>query len=269
MSTPLSAKIIATLFLACISLFHVSAQAANNIQTLMKASGMTQQLEHIPALIKAGVEQAAGEGANNAEKVQFLKGISGAFDAKQLVASVQQKISQNVNNQEASKLLKWYQSSAGKKIADEEVKALAQMGNYEQATQTIAKLKDLKDRTALATAMEKVVKSTEFTMAIQEYAAYAGVKAAMPTASQEQLKPIMDMIKGQLQQSNSGARKALINSTVFAHRNIPLPELKKYLSFLEQPLTRKFYGSAMDGTEMGLQKGIDRWMQDISKNLKK
>lgn len=245
----------------------------NSLSQLMALSGLNKQAAQIPGLIQAGAAQARQQGAAipDAEFVEVQKSIGSAYSPSDFLSTLGDEIKKNVSEEDAKDLLIWYKSSLGKKITKAEERASTPAAYQEMMKQAQSLLAD-KKRLMLAKEIDSLIDVSGMTMNIQEssgVAVYTAISSAMNPGKPVNIKPYMDQVAAQKQQMNANIKQLVLVSFIYGYKNIKIANIKKYISFLKKPSTKRLNDSAIKGMVNAFNQSTNRMAKSLAVTFKK
>ncbi len=249
------------LFLAMLFASSLATAASSSaIDSLMELSGLNKQVADIPAGVAGGVKSAVQQGAPLTEDqyAKVEKATLQAFQPEKITGAISDKLESTLSEKEVQKLLSWYQSDLGKKITEAEKAASNPAAYQEMISQAQTLLAD-KEGVKMAQRIDNLVNASEMSLDFQKntaVAVYASlVKAAKPN------KPVdIDAFKQQMAQDEPKMRQQIKQfvtlSFVYTYKDIEATEMEQYLSFLEQPATKKFNDNAINAMQAQLNDSV-------------
>lgn len=245
----------------------------NSLSKLMDLSGLNKQAAQIPALIEAGVAQARKQGAAipDAEFAEVQKSIRSAFSTSEFLSTLGSEIKKKVSEDDAKKLFTWYTSSLGRRITQAEENASTPAA-YQKMMQEVQSLLADKERLMLANEIDSLLDVSGMTMNIQEntgVAVYTAIVSAMNPGKPVNVKPYMDQMAAQKQQMSANIKQLVLVSFIYSYKNIKIANLKKYISFLKNPSTKRLNDSAIKGMVNAFNQSTTRMAKSLAVTFKK
>lgn len=232
-----------------------------SLEQLMNLSGLNKQVSDIPAGVVAGVQQARQQGAplSDEQVARLEKTIAISFQTQKIKSTISRQLKSALNEAEAQELLGWYKSDIGKKITKAEEKASEEAAYQEMVSQAQTLLAD-KERVKLAQRMDSLVKATELTLDIQKNAGTAVVVAISKAMNPEQpvdIKAIEKSMAAEEQNIRQQMEQLVTLALVYNYKDISIPEINKYIEFLQKPSTQKFNAQAVAGFKTALKESVN------------
>ncbi len=222
-----------------------------SLKKLIVLSGLSKQLAEYPDLIWIGFEQAREQSdtISDADSLKIHRSIDDAFDSTKVLNIVSSKLKSSMLESEATSLLTWYNSDLGRAITDAENRASTAKAYQDMMSNATSLLAD-KERVELAEKIDDLVKSTDFSMELQNSSTIA-IFIAMSTATNPDQSVNIDALKEQLSahqdQMRAEVHQLVTLSLVYAYRNLEIDNIKEYTQFLQRPDAKKFYKRSLSG----------------------
>lgn len=247
------------------------------VQEVYTKSGMEKQLQQLPLVIQAAVDQALREG-HLLEQLprQVTSAISAlapvAFASENLKEVVLSHLKEKLAAQDIKKVLKWLDSPLGKKCAQLEEaaatpEALTEMRRYAAA---IKGSPPKKERLAVLRKLDIASRATETAVEVALSTQVAVALAANYTLPLEQQSSI-DTIKQTLKRVRSlveaEARKETLASLLYTYRNLTETQIRQYIEFLSSPAGSKYTEVYNAALKKALWEGNIRWGKAIGEAL--
>ena len=240
-------------------------------ESLMKKSGLWQQLAEIPAQMRAGVMGAVAEGARKKPSAKELARVAQAVDiayaADRLQAFSRSRLASGMDVNDLPALEAWFDSTLGGQISRlEEASAADQREPALQMQEGMALLQ-AQDATRRALLNEMVVVTrsaemfanlaTDVALSTHGITSVIGPQAQGPTLSQ--LQAALQAQRPQMLQGYS-ALAAADFARVYA--TLPTEELAQYLGFLKSDAGRRY-------TDIGMRAVGDALMDSSTELLRR
>lgn len=236
-------------------------------ETLMRESGLWQQLNGVAPQVRAGLANALaqqGRGAAADEVEQLSNAAEAAYAPERLRTIALAVIAKGTNPKHVPTLRTWYRSPTGIAITKQEEAASNDPRDpstiFQEGEALLAKLPE--SRRALLKKIVKITRSAEATTNVTINTAIAvqmGLASATPGAllpSPQDLRSVLEAQRPQMQEAF-----ATMSLAVFAAMYAPLPDraLAKYVTFLSSAAGTHF-------TELGLR-ALDTALIDAAGEL--
>jgi len=244
---------------------------SSSLEQLMTLSGLNKELAGLPDGMKAGVQQAKQKGTplSDAQFNKIEQAIVSAFKPANITRSITDTVKSNVSESEAQQLLAWYKSDLGRKITKAEDAGSNPKAYQDMLNQAEALLAD-KERVKIAQKIESLVNATDMMVEFQKNAAvtiYTSLSKAMNPGEEVDLKAFEDRFAAQEAQMRQQFTQFAILSMVYSYKEITIPELNKYVEFLQQPYTTKFNTSIISGMKTGLTDAVKTMAASLAKTF--
>ena len=252
-------------FVSSLSYADVSDESINK---LLGLSGLTMQVDQFPGLIKAGMEQAKQQGTPipDAEYSLMINSADESILPSEILEKIRATLKKSIDEQEAKKLLAWYESDLGKEITRAEEKASTPEA-YQEMMQSAQSLMENSERVKFASRLDALLGATDMTMGIQEYsgiAVYSAIMTAMQPDTPVNIEPFRAQMDAASAQTRAAVKQLVTISFVFSYKNIGTEDLRKYEYFLNDATTMKFNRSIMDSMNKGIESSILKWADALA-----
>jgi len=253
-------RILSILILFSLSFFgHADNVEDDTLNGLIVLSGLKSQVEDLPATIVAMIQQ--GVPGLSQEKKKEAEVLFGAiFNPDLILKDVSNEIKKTLTEKEAKKVIAWYESNTGNRIARAEENASSPEAMME--FQKVAP--ELMANSELMSTVQKLLDETnliEETLGFQETVMLATMVGMSQARNPEQ--PVnMEQLKGivttQLQQAKSSLEPMIAAQLAYAYKDIDKASMTEYLDALKSPAMKKFNNSDIEGARIALNKALDR-----------
>lgn len=234
------------------------ATDAATAESLMRMSGMWEQLEQIAPQVRAGIVAAAarsGRRPSEAESERLARAIDRAYATQRLRAACRATISRNLDKTHVEALRRWYDSGSGRHISSLERAQSAQDGQaaLRRGNVLLAEMSPVRRRALeeLVVVSRSAELQTELTIGTA-LAVHLGAGSVSPEAA----RPSMGEIKATLDKQRHGMTRAFsalsLASFAVAYASLSPTELEAYVNFLKSDagrhynsVTMRAFGAAM------------------------
>ena len=214
------------------------------IQTLMRKSGLDKQLEQIPAMVQAEVEQTQQQQKvfPQSELPNIKRLVAVAFDSKALNNAVRAHIQTNMTGKDIEAALIWLNSPLGEKITGLEEAASTPQAMAEMQSMA-GGLAGNKARVEKLKRLDNAVQAIESNvrMALNMQVAMTIAMTATMTPDQQ---PSIDLIIQEVNKNNAQVRsmvaKEVLLSFLYTYRSLSDAELDRYIAFAESAAGKKY-----------------------------
>lgn len=246
--------------------FHINAVASNeDINELIKYSGIDRQFDGMPGIVEAVLNQAQADavkqGKNPIPENEFFnlkQALMHAFKPAVIVKKIRKDLRKELTIDDVDDLMRWYKSDLGRKITSEEVKA-SSPDAYMDMMNNIESLTKDQDRINMAFDIEHQVDSVDMATTLQKktlLGIYTALFSRNDPASFD-VKLVQSMIDSQEKVIRSQLEQTVILSYVYSYRSISLDDQSRYVSFLKRTTSKKFMKTVNNGLMHGLDKITD------------
>ncbi len=254
-------------FVSSLSYAEISDQSINK---LLDLSGLTMQIDQLPALVKTIFEQAKQENTSilDAEYRLMVTSFNESISPSEIVGAIRANLKKSINEKEAQKLLAWYQSNLGKKITRAEKNASTPRG-YRYMMQLEQSLLSNQKRVAFANRFDVLTGTTDMAIRLQKHTnitLYSKIMTAIKPDTPLNIKEVKTKTASVL--TRAAVKKMVTLSFVYSYRNIETGKLKKYEAFLNDVTTMKFNKTIMDSMSREFESSVSKWADILAKKLK-
>jgi Uncharacterized protein conserved in bacteria (DUF2059) len=240
---------------------------------LLMVSGIHDMVAQFPGLLRLRMEQARQRdkifhthpGMSDEDYQEMENTMVDAFKPADIMRAIGKQVSASVSEQDAEKMLAWYDSDLGKKISKAEDESSTPEAYRDMARSAKSLLAD-KQRVAFAIKLDNLLHMTDMSMHFQVNAAVA-MLVAFSTRKNEHRpanqKAFRKRISAGLEKERYKIRRGVILSTVYTYRKIDKDSLEKYGAFLKTPAALRFNEALMAGMDTGLTQAIDRMARSL------
>lgn len=245
----------------------------NSLNKIMALSGLNKQVAQFPAMVGAGMAQARQQGSAipDAEFSEMLKSVKSAFEPSAFLKVISKEIKSNLSESDAKNLLVWYKSSLGRKITKAEEAASTPAG-YQQMIKEAQSLLANTKRVGLAKEIDSLINMTDMSMQLQEdsgIAVYTAISSVKNPGKPVNVKPYVDQVSAQKQQMRAQVEQLVLLSFVYGYKDLDIASIKKYISFLKEPNTKKFNDSVIKSMTIAFNLAINKMAKSLAMTFKK
>jgi hypothetical protein len=256
MEHPMSRK-PATVVFTIIFLFASFSYAAptpkdSPAQDLYKKSGLSQQVEQLPALVKVGFDQAQekenreGQSLPKAAYETITMAITGSFDPQLISRYLTRRIHDELTENEIREVLQWLDSPLGKKITSLEVASSTPEAYKEmqvalkssQGSQSSPKRHSLIDGINQAT---KAVESSTNLAINMQIAVTAALVSALPSPHSPTMADIREVVERNRPHIEKEISGEVFQNALYTYRELTDAELEKYLAFIKSDVGVRYH----------------------------
>ncbi len=244
-----------------------------SLDKILQGSGLAAQIEQFPELIKVGMEEARGqEGALPAFAYDLiLASIDQTILASDILSGIRSSLRDEISQDEANELIKWYGSPLGKKISEAETKA-ANPEVYNEIAATEEQL--LKDTQRLESAkrFDDLLNATAMNTDIQKHtsiAIFSAVMTAREPDKEVDVAPFSAYLDSVAEQTKETIYKDILLSFIYSYKDIPLDELTVYEKFLNKKPSKNFNRVIVESMSREIENSITKWATSLTSILKR
>jgi len=265
-------ELLLVTFLTLFCSLSFASASDKSIDKLLDLSGLTKQVKEFPGLVKTGMEQARQQGAAIPEDLfsKMTKSVDKSILPSEILDGIRSSLKKTICEDEAKKLLKWFESDLGRKItvAEEDAstpKAYQQMMGNAQALLTDSK------RVEIAKRLDKLLGATDMAMNIQKYsglAVYSAIMTAVAPGQPLNIEAYKSQMLAMEPQMRTNIEQLVIISFIYSYKTIDDKSLNKYEVFLNNSTTVKFYNAVMESMNKGFETATSKWAIEIGSIFK-
>jgi hypothetical protein len=260
------------LVLVFITMLIVSQSHASNFEKsldkLLILSGLNDQLEQFPELMKRGMGDARDQssGLSDSANALVLASIDQTILSSEIIDSIRDALRNDLSAVEAEQLLAWYESDLGKKFTSAE----ADSSGIDAESKILAleeRLLANKERMDFAKRFDKLLGATDMNIELQKHSSIAIFSALMTAAHPEReidISPFASQIVILSEQSRPIVEKDVMLSFIYAYQDIETNKLEKYETFLNQNSTKKFNTIVIESMSAAIEKSISKWATSLA-----
>lgn len=230
----------AALVMLCITLSTHAAKLSDSTRTaLFVQSGLQSQVADLPAMIMASISQGKFSAEQTSKVERF---ITTAFDPDLLMRELEGEFEEALTEQEAQKVIAWYESNAGNRIAraeehastPEAVREIQSMGAELMANETLmANVQKLMEKA-------KMLESTLDSQGQLGIAVTVGMHRALNPEAPIDIERIKKHIAAQSQQVAAMVEQMLKVQLAYAYKDIDEAAMSEYLTIMDSPAMAKY-----------------------------
>lgn len=251
------------------TLAHTAPATTQQIKELLELSGTTKQISDFPDAIKQSIKHQSG-GLPKPIIYLLEESVDKLILPADIIAEIEKRLQQNVQEGEAKELLKWYKSEPGKTITQAEIAASAPDAVQKVMEQTQS-LQQQTSYVAFAKRLDDLLSITDMSLAIARFSSIAAYSAAMKTQSPDapiDLTPIESILEAMESEMRTDIQNMVILLFVYAYQGIDQKSLGQYETFLKTQPAQKFHDFMKEGMVKGMEAAISKWTNDIGYILK-
>lgn len=247
-----------------------AAVSEDDIDRILKMSGIVAQIEQFPELIKQGMREAQLDGDLISENDfnALLIRTDDTILPREIIAEVRTAVRQTLTEEDLHNLLAWYRSDLGREISTLEEHAGSPQA-FERMAAQAPELLGNAERVAFARRVDRIVGATDLTMSIHEYtgiAVFSAITLALrPESAFEEIQQFREQLAALRPQMREPTERMVIVSFVYTYLPLETHELDRFERFLSRPDTRRFNRSVAAGLGRGLGRSIDKWADALAK----
>ncbi len=269
-------KIVIT-FLLLLVLLNVLPSGADAggglVDELYIKSGMEKQTQQLPAMVQHGFEQGALQDPNIRNVPQNVidamkEQITVSFAPELIKSEIIQQIEKEMSKKEIKKVLKWLDSSLGKKCTEIEKAATTPkaMEDLQQFTKDFQSDKPPQERIELAEQFNAAARMTEMTAKMvmnSQLAILTAFSLSVPVEMQKSFQQAIAGVRNSRPQMEKMMRPQITMTVLFTYQGLTDKELKKYIAFYSSREGLKYNKTATDALSDALTRGSVRWGRSV------
>ncbi len=264
------------------SFLPVMAQAQNQHETLIRElyakSGLEKQVQQLPLVIQAGIEQPPMEGEGYSKPppqiIALMKAmVLEAYTPEKLKSVVLSEFREKLTTRDLKTVLKWFDSPLGAKFS-----RLEEEASTAEAYAAIQKYKDQlknsppsRDRLEVIRQLDTAIKTTQSTVETvvgTQLALALAFNATLPEEQQRSSADISREIKKHRPEVESAMKLETLVSLLYTYRSVTEAEIRQYIKFATTPAGTKLYKIGNAALEKAVFEGGIRWGKAIGDALK-
>lgn len=234
-----------------------------SLDKLLVLSGLSKQVGQFPGMIKAGMDQAMQQERSipDSEYSLLIKSVDESILPSEIINEIKISLKSSISENDAKKLLAWYESELGKEITKAEENSSTPQA-YQQMLQSAQSLLENKERVEFADRLDALLGATDMAMDMQKKS-FLAVYTAIMTATQPDKPLNIEQFEAQLNtqhdQMRAATKQMVTISFIYSYQNIEAEKLKKYEGFLNDPATVHFNKVIIDSMSKGIETSMTKW----------
>jgi hypothetical protein len=234
--------------------------SSSSLNKLMKYTGINKQMAGFSDMVMAGFgRNKEVTGKISAEQHSEIDDIvHESFEASKITDLIKKNVNNEFSEEEARQLLSWYRSPLGVKIVAAEDKTSSHEA-YQKMVAESDRLLANQERVAIAQKIDSLVKATEMTQEVQRTGGEAMIEAMvanMQGSDATQVAMFKAAILPLLEQQSVNSSRIVTLMYIYAYRNIAISDLNKYVKFLENPVSQRFYRNVLASMKIALNDSV-------------
>lgn len=261
-----------TLLLLMVPCAQASDEEINNkLQRLLAVSGFTEQIYQFPNVMKAGIASIYEMKLCDENSFNIITAsIKSTITPKYINQVLRDDLKTRISEDSIDRLLAWYDSPQGKKIAALEIAS--------SKTETYAKMKQVSDslfadeeRVGLARKINAISNGTDWAVNIEMQSKIA-MLSALAQIQHKNITPSLVQLASQLEEQKIQMRphveKAILLWYLYTYQSLDEDEIKGYLNFLKTDDARKFNEAALDSLAFAITGVTENFLLDINETAR-
>jgi hypothetical protein len=230
---------------------------SDKLETLMKASGLSEQLVQFEQLMLVQLRQGVGEPSFSgpvSDRVE--EAVSSAYAADRLQQRVLRHLEGGLSVDEIDRVLEWLGSPLGERIT-----RLEEVASTPEAYREQNEIGDFlvenvgEERLERYERLEEAVEVSELTYSISVNTMLAvaqGVALVAPGVESPPVDELRESIESRKEEMIEGFRQASIRSFAYTYRELEVADLDRYIEFAESQIGRKYHSVVSAAYERAL-----------------
>jgi hypothetical protein len=229
------------------------------VQILMHKSGLKKQIEQMPQLLQAELDQQQAEAMGLPEEdFNRIRSLArSAFDAKTIHDAVQTYIKLNLSENDMRAVLEWLDSPLGKKITRLEEDA----STAEAYTEMQAIGSKLLDENKDSARINKIIRlddatgtteSTINTVLNVQLAMITAMSAAMEADKRPSFEDVQDLVNMNKSQIQAAMKRMVQRQFLYSYRELTDNEIDRYTQFAESQSGQRYHYVSMRAIDEAL-----------------
>lgn len=264
---------VLTILLLIPTLAFSAYVSKGSLYKFMEISGLNKQVAELPGMVEAGLQQAQQQQQGMPEELftEIVRASTKAFEPNRFRAYISNEIRTGITENEAMKLIAWYETALGKEITAAEINASKPDAYLEMLANTEALMAET-ELIAKARKIDNLVGATDLAMEIQTktaIAVYAAVVMAKNPGQKVDIAGFKNQLNAQKEQMRANAESLVLLSLVFTYKDIDPAKIDKYIAFLGTAEVQRANASILKGTSAAFVKSINNMAKSLRIALRK
>lgn len=246
---------------------HASA-SVKSLDKILDLSGLTDQIEQFPELMKRGMQEAKSEGSSLSDSAYalILASIDQTILPSEIRAMVKAALTTELSSTDAKQLLRWYETDLGRQITRAEAASSASdAGSKILALES--QLLANTERLGFAQRFDQLLGATDMNIELQKHSSVAIFSAMMAAAHPERtvdISPFIDQIKALSDQSRPVIENDIMLSFIYAYQDIETNKLEQYENFLNEDSSKIFNDIVVKSMSSAIEVSISKWATSLA-----
>ncbi len=243
------------LLCALLTLIPAAAQEAGPIRTMMERSGMVEQFSNYGETFRADfMRMGAADGEIPAELLPHFADVVGeAMDGQRLLREMESSLTETLSPDDAAALTAFYETELGARIREAEIAGSASaVGPDAEQRLAAARAAIASDpeRSHLYRRMDDALFASELSTTIVMGMMEALKIGILQSQEHEASADMLDALEAELSAIREdllpGMREAIIAVYALMYNDIPIGDLREYVTFLETDAARANYAAIFE-----------------------
>ena len=256
-------------FVIAILITPISCASASekSLDELIVLSGLRDQIEQFPQLMKAGMRSAKDESSTFSDSAYalILASIDQTILSSEILVRVKTALAIELSSADVELLLNWYVSDLGRQITQAE----ANSSTADADSKILALESQLltnTERLDFAQRFDQLLGATDMNIELQKHSSVAIFSAMVAAAHPQQvtdISPFVDQIEALSEQSRPVIEKDILLAFIYAYQNIETKELVRYENFLNEVESKKFNRIVVKSLSAAIELSISKWARSL------
>lgn len=256
-------------FVIAILISPISCASASekSLDELIVLSGLRDQIEQFPQLMKAGMRSAKDESSTFSDSAYalILASIDQTILSSEILVRVKTALAIELSSADVELLLNWYVSDLGRQITQAE----ANSSTADADSKILALESQLltnTERLDFAQRFDQLLGATDMNIELQKHSSVAIFSAMVAAAHPQQvtdISPFVDQIEALSEQSRPVIEKDILLAFIYAYQNIETKELVRYENFLNEVESKKFNRIVVKSLSAAIELSISKWARSL------
>ena len=242
---------------------------------LLQRSGIANQLDPYPAMVRMGLEEARARSPMPDETFRALVDATDrGFNPAKMKEIVVAQFKAGLTRAEMEGALRWLNSPLGRRItkAEEESSTTEGYRRMQDWGASISKHPPSEARARQVRRIDKAGGITDFSLRSQKNSQLALVAALTATQPAEAQRAAFDRVKAAFEANAKALRQRaeqdVMLGLLYSYRDIPDDELDAYAAFMESPVGRKYMEASCDGFDEAVVRATHNFGAVVRETLK-
>lgn len=234
------------------------------IDELIIKSGLQQQVEQFPDLVKAGADQSLNQNSKLTleQKTGLETAIVQAFDPTLMLKTIKENVASGLTQDDINAILVWLNSSLGQKITLLEEQSSTEEGykKMQEFAQGLANNPPDPKRVAVIGRLDVAAHLTENDVKMRMDMALAMAESMATAFGQKDFskEALVSALEQKRPQIESSAKQNVIIGGLFTYQNLTDDELQQYINFYTSKEGQKYTNVTSEGLSQSIHDASER-----------